>query len=256
MRRLNDCEYYFVVLYIIMLATILGVIVLLPSSIDSTDPAAYPIIAGAILTCIIGMIKYRPYLMDFKYDRGGITVVKPSLIFPPLKVKYFIRFDEMKYLFVETVLVLALKKPDIFYVVEVNEAVTIVDYRDKKHTFARNNEFRKNGINYMKGFREFLAEFYDRCEENVPVFVGYNIFSDPMITPEGEIRRRFTLKIRVDPDFYFHVVKTRVRNKDGSPINPDDFKIPDDIPHIDLKKDEKPEEKLREMKLREAWRMT
>ena len=253
MRRSSAYTDYFVIYYVGLLATIIGVIILFPSGIDNTDPWLYPITAGGILTFILGMIMSRPYWIDFKNDGGGITVVKPSLIFPPLKVRYFIRCDEIEYFYVVTALILGHKKPDLFYVAEVNDTITIVDSRNKNHILAANTRFKENGENERKRFIETLREVSAACENSIPLFVEYDILSDIQITPEGDRKRWFSVGSTVDPDFYFHVIETRVKNKDGSPVNLDDFKIPDDVPHIDLKKDEKPEEKFREMKVKELW---
>jgi len=147
MRHLNSYTAPFAYLYIGLLAIVISVIVLLPSSIDDTDPWVYPIMIGIVLTIIIGMIMYRPYWIDFKKDKGGITVVKPSLIFPPLKVRYFIPCNEIEYFYVVTALILGHKKPDFFYVAEVNDTITIVDSRNKKHILAMNTRFKENGEN-------------------------------------------------------------------------------------------------------------
>jgi len=132
MSRSSRYTDYFLIYYVGLLATVIGVIILLPSEIDNTDPLLYPIIVGGILTFIIGMIMSRPYWIDFKKDKRGITVVKPSLIFPPLKVRYFIPCNEIEYFYVVTALILGHKKPDFFYVAEVNDTITIVDSRNEE----------------------------------------------------------------------------------------------------------------------------
>ena len=251
MRRTTKNMHLFVILYVIAFVTFFIILFSFMPTSGGMEPTAYVIAILAIIVCVGGMSHYRALWTDFICEEDGVSVVRPSLLFPLLKLRHFIPCDEIEYVLVEIGHILSKKSPHFLRRIG---ALTIVTTHGKKYPLVIESRIEKSEFESFSKFRRFLKGFSDTCK-SVAVFVEYTFNTDVKEVLQHQNRAGLVQNPRVEPEFYLYLLEKYV-DKEEDGMNIEDFLIPDDIPHIDLRKDETPEEKLREMKLREAWRMT
>ncbi len=244
MRHITKNMYIFIILYVTAFLTIFAILFSFIPMGGGMEPATYLIAMLGIIVCAWGMSHYRALWTDFICEKNGVTVVRPSLLFPLLKLRYSIRCNEIEYAMVEIGHTLSKKSPYFLYEIE---ALTIVTAHGKKYPFVIESKIENNGFESASKFRKVLKDFSDTCKA-VPIFVEYTFHTDVKEVLQHQNRVGLVRDPRVEPEFYLQILEKYITKGDNG-LHVADFLIPDDIPHIDLKKGETPEDKLREMKL-------
>ena len=206
---------------------------------------------SGIIVLIAALYHSRNYLVNLIPIEGGVLLQFPSFFIPFFTKEKLIEYDSTKYILLDESLMLSRNNRHPSAVIDT---LTIVDKNGKKHRMVAESSFKekKNNMQDVRTLLQHLSENSINSGKKIPIFVKYNLGSDPKITPDGEKRRGLLdMDMEIDPDFYFHVIETRLTYKDASPLKSKEFRIQDDdVPHIVLGKYETPEEKMQEIRMR------
>ncbi len=240
----------FLLLYVaIIISILLTIYEISELQTDSFYYIFFIISISAIIILIFALHLSQTYLTNIIPSESGVLLQRPSMLIPLIIKKEIIPYKNIEYIFLDETLMLSWNNQHPSVVIDI---LTIVEKNKKKHKVVVESSFKERESN-MQYVRSILRQIYEismGSGKEIPIFVKYNLGSDPKIMPDGEKRRgMLDMDMEIEPDFYFHLIENRITYKGGSALNVGDFRI-QDVPHIVLHKYETPEEKIREIRMR------